>query len=151
MSTYPDKIPVVRSALVTERHISYDNQLLVTGPASVCDQILREHFADKDREEFISIMLTTGGRVCGFQVVTTGGLACSIVEPRGVFRTAILANAASIIVAHNHPSGNPDPSREDIQITAQLVEAGRIIGIPVQDHIIYTTDRFTSLAERGLV
>jgi len=68
-----------------------------------------------------------------------------------VFRTAILANAAAIICLHNHPSSNPEPSREDIRITQQLVAAGRLMGVPVHDHLILTAEGYTSLAERGLM
>ena len=75
----------------------------------------------------------------------------SIVEPRAVFQKAILENAASVICLHNHPSGNLEPSREDIRITRQLVECGRLMGIPVHDHIIIAGDGFTSLSERGLM
>jgi DNA repair protein RadC len=80
-----------------------------------------------------------------------GGLSSSVVEPRQIFKTAILANAAAVILAHQHPSGNPEPSREDIQITRQLVEAGNIMGISVHDHLIITESDFTSLTERGVI
>jgi DNA repair protein RadC len=83
--------------------------------------------------------------------VSIGGLAASIVEPRQIFKTAILANAAALILAHQHPSGNPEPSREDIRITRQLVEAGKIMGIPIHDHLIITDSQYTSLAERGVL
>ncbi len=72
-------------------------------------------------------------------MASVGGLAASVVEPRQVFKAAILANAASVIVCHNHPSGNPEPSREDIRIIRQLVEAGKLMGIPVLDHVISAT------------
>jgi DNA repair protein RadC len=68
-----------------------------------------------------------------------------------VFKAAVLANAASLLLAHNHPSGNPEPSREDVEITKRLVETGRLMGIPVHDHLIVTGDGYTSLAERGLM
>ena len=87
----------------------------------------------------------------GLSQISAGGLAASIVEPRQVFKTAILANAAAIICAHNHPSMNPEPSKEDIRITRQLVEAGQLMGIPVHDHLIIAGATYTSLAERGLM
>ena len=68
-----------------------------------------------------------------------------------MFKAAILANAAALIVAHNHPSGNPEPSREDLKVTRQLVEAGKVMGIPLHDHLILTGDGHTSFAERGLL
>jgi len=87
----------------------------------------------------------------GFEIITEGILNSSLVHPREIFRGAIVATCASIIIAHNHPSGNPEPSSEDIQITKQVTEAGKIIGIPLHDHIIFTEEAFTSFAERGLI
>jgi len=106
---------------------------------------------DLPREVFNVVLLNTAARVIRTFTASEGGLAASIVEPRIVFRRAILANAASIICLHNHPSGNSEPSKEDIQITSQLKEAGRVLGIPLQDHLIIAGDGFTSLAERGLI
>ena len=97
------------------------------------------------------VLLDTSDTVVGLAQISVGGLAASIVEPRQVFKTAILANAAAIICLHNHPSGNPEPSHEDIRITQQLVEAGKLLGIPIHDHIIIAEKTYTSLAERGLM
>lgn len=108
-------------------------------------------FKDQVRERFIVFWLDSANKVMGFEIVTEGILNSSLVHPREVFRGAIVATAASIIVAHNHPSGNPEPSSEDVVITRQLVETGKVIGIPVHDHIIFADGTFTSLAERGLI
>ena len=89
--------------------------------------------------------------IIGLSKISTGGLAASIVEPRQVFKVAILSNAAAIILAHNHPSGSPEPSSDDIRITRQLVGAGKLIGIPVHDHLVIHDHGFTSFAERGLL
>jgi DNA repair protein RadC len=97
------------------------------------------------------VLLDTAGRVTGDFTVSEGGLAASIVEPRAVFQRAVLENAAAVVCLHNHPSGNPEPSREDIQITKQLADAGRLMGIPVHDHVIIAGRGYTSLAERGLL
>lgn len=86
----------------------------------------------------------------GLHVVSVGGLAASIVEPRQVFKAAVLANAAALILAHNHPSGNPEPSKEDIQITKQLKQAAGVMGVAIHDHLIITERSYTSLANRGL-
>ncbi|HZY10932.1 MAG TPA: JAB domain-containing protein, partial [Bacteroidota bacterium] len=83
--------------------------------------------------------------------ISEGILNSSLVHPREVFKPAITEPSASIILIHNHPSGNPEPSSEDIQITRQMVEAGKIIGIPVHDHIIITAHAHTSFVERGLL
>jgi DNA repair protein RadC len=104
---------------------------------------------DLKKEVFRVVMLNTANYVTGDRIVSEGGLAVSIVEPRAVFRHAILENAAAIICLHNHPSGNPDPSREDIHITRQLVAAGRLMGVPVRDHIIIAGTSYSSFAEMG--
>ena len=108
-------------------------------------------FKDQVRERFIVFWLSSANRVIGFEVVTEGTLNASLVHPREVFRGAIVATCASIIIAHNHPSGNCEPSKEDVSITKQIVEAGKIIDINVHDHIIFTDHSFTSFAERGLL
>jgi DNA repair protein RadC len=106
---------------------------------------------DLKREVFIVVFLNTANIIIGEETVSEGGLAASIVEPRAVFQRAVLENAAGIICLHNHPSANPEPSRQDIQITRQLVEAGKLMGIPVHDHLIIAGKTYTSLAERGLM
>jgi DNA repair protein RadC len=83
--------------------------------------------------------------------LTRGTLNASLVHPREVFKVAIDSRAAAVIVVHNHPSGNPEPSQEDIETTHQLAEAGRIVGIPLTDHIIVAGRNYVSLAERGEV
>jgi DNA repair protein RadC len=108
-------------------------------------------FKQQVKERFIAFWLNSVNRVIGFEVITEGLLNSSLAHPREVFRGAIVATCASIILGHNHPSGNPEPSQEDLAITRQLVEAGKIIGIKVHDHIIYVNDTFTSFAERGLI
>lgn len=143
-------IPLVTTRLVRERMFSFPERDQVSSPADAA-AILKEYFADRDREEFICVLLDTANTITGISRISEGGLACSIVEPRQVFKTALLANAAAIIVAHNHPSGNPEPSKEDLRLTRQLTEAGKLMGIPIHDHLIITDHTFTSLAERGLM
>ena len=107
-------------------------------------------FTHQVRERFVVLWLNSANRVTGYEIITEGLLNSSLAHPREVFRGAIVATSASIILAHNHPSGNPEPSQEDISITKQIVEAGKIIGIPVHDHIIFA-DSYTSFAERGII
>lgn len=106
---------------------------------------------DRTNEVFFVLLLDAKNALKSQVEVTSGTLNASLVHPREVYKVAIDNRAASIIVVHNHPSGNPDPSREDAEITRQLAEAGRIVGIPLHDHIIVAGDRFTSLAEKGLL
>jgi DNA repair protein RadC len=106
---------------------------------------------DLHEERFKVILLDSANHIIGEKEVSRGILNSSLAHPREVFRHAIVAPAASIILLHNHPSGNPEPSTEDIQITKQIVEAGKIVGIPVHDHIIIAGRGFTSFAERGMI
>ncbi len=106
---------------------------------------------DLKHEIFKVILLDSANHYLRDVTVSEGILNSSVVHPREVFHPAILEPAASIILLHNHPSGNREPSSEDIQVTKQMVEAGKIIGIPVQDHIIITDQSYTSLAERGIL
>ena len=144
------RLPMYTTRLVREADFTFSEREQVCAPQDVA-ALLQEYFRDKDREEFLIVLLDTANTVCGLSRISAGGLAASIVEPRQVFKTAILANAAAIICLHNHPSGNPEPSREDIRITRQLVEAGKLLGIPIHDHIIIAEKTYTSLAERGLM
>ena len=143
-------LPLYTTQLVCEARFPFCERIQVSAPADVVP-ILQEYFRLKDREEMILVLLDTANTILGLSLVSVGGLAASIVEPRQVFKVAILANAAAVILAHNHPSQNPEPSREDIRITRQLVEAGQLMGIPVHDHLVIAGDTYTSLAERGLM
>jgi len=143
-------VPFFTTRLVREETFTYPEREQVSCPDDVA-AVLRAYFIDKDREEFLIVLLDTANTMIGLSRISIGGLASSIVEPRAVFRTAILSNAAAIILAHNHPSGNPEPSREDIRITRQLVEAGKLMGVPVHDHLIIADAGHTSFAERGLM
>ena len=122
----------------------------VTSPGDVA-AVYGPLMRDLKKEIFKVVFLNTANMIVGDYTVSEGGLAASIVEPRAVFQQAILENAAAIICLHNHPSGNPEPSREDIRITRQLVEAGKLMGVPVHDHLIIAGAGYTSLAERGLM
>jgi len=99
----------------------------------------------------LCIYLNTKNRILGIEVVSIGILNSSICHPREVFKGAILASAKSIILAHNHPSGDPEPSDDDITLTKRTENAGRIIGIELLDHIIIGDGSYISLRERGLV
>lgn len=106
---------------------------------------------DQTVEFFYVLVLDSMNGLKNTLQVTSGTLNASLVHPREVFKLAIDHRAASIVVVHNHPSGNPEPSREDVDITRQLAEAGKVVGIPLHDHIIIAGERHTSMAERGLL
>lgn len=126
----------------------YDARSL-RGPACVARYVHEQTEADP-QESFWVVYLDTQHRPTGTECVTRGILNASLIHPREIFRGAILAPAASIILAHNHPSGATEPSMEDLAVTRQMVQAGVVLGIPVIDHVITGEDgAFTSLAERG--
>lgn len=106
---------------------------------------------DLHHEEFWVLLLSSSNQLLREVKVSSGTLNSSLVHPRECFAEAIKARAASVLFLHNHPSGNPEPSQEDLAITRQLTEAGKILGIPVHDHVIIAGSRFASLAERGLL
>jgi len=145
-----NRLPLYSTRLVRETEFTYPTRFKVTEPSEVAT-ILHDYFSDKDREEFLIVLLDTANTVTGLSQISVGGLSSSVVEPRQIFKTAILANAAAVILAHQHPSGNSEPSREDIKITRQLVEAGEIMDVPVHDHLIITKAEYTSLANRGVI
>lgn len=109
------------------------------------------YFTSLDREEFVIIGLDGKNRTIFFNSVSVGSLNASIVHPREVFKMAILGNAASLILCHNHPSGDPVPSPEDIEITKRLVAAGELLGIKILDHIIFGDGEYKSFADSGLI
>lgn len=123
-------------------------------PAAVA-RFLRTVFADldQDQEHFVVVALNQRIEVTGYKVCHSGGMASSLVDPKIIFRNALLLGAAAIIVAHNHPSGNPEPSPEDISVTRRLKDAGDILGVRVLDHIIVMQGSvdFVSLHERGIL
>jgi len=106
---------------------------------------------DLRKEVFKVILLNRANRLIKDVTISEGTLEASIVHPRDVFREALLEPAAGIILIHNHPSGNPSPSEEDLRITKQLTEAGRLLGIKVYDHIILAGESYRSLADEGLI
>ncbi len=122
----------------------------VNSPADVA-KVFAPSMRDLPREVFKVVLLNTANVIMGDFNASEGGLAASIVEPRLVFKRAILEDAAAVICLHNHPSGNPEPSREDIRVTRQLIDAGKLMGIPVHDHLIIAGTTYTSFAERGLM
>ncbi len=106
---------------------------------------------EKPEEHFCILCLNTKNRIAGVHTISIGCLNSAMVHPREVYKAAALNNAASIILLHNHPSGDTTPSREDMKMTKRLVEAGEIMGITVLDHLIIGEDEYTSFKERGLL
>lgn len=121
----------------------------VAGPRDVYDRCAPS-LRDQKQEEFRVLLLNTQHAIVREVVVTRGTLDMSVVHPREVFRTAIQESAAAVILVHNHPSGDPAPSAEDRAVTRQLAEAGRLLGIPVLDHVVIGDGTYVSFVEAGL-
>jgi DNA repair protein RadC len=129
---------------------SMSDTITIRSPQDVSTYLM-EDLRYLQKEHFVCLFLNTKNHVIGQETLSMGSLNASIVHPREVFRAAIKRSSASIICVHNHPSGDPTPSPEDIQMTARLVEAGQIIGIEVLDHIILGDQNFISLKEKGFM
>jgi DNA repair protein RadC len=128
----------------------FAHRLVVTSPATLA-RMMAPRLRHRRTESFHVLLLNTANQVIRDVTVSEGSLNACIIHPREVFRIAIAENAAAVILMHNHPSGNTEPSHEDIRITRQLVEAGRVVDIRVLDHVIIGGDDFTSFADRNLL
>jgi DNA repair protein RadC len=122
----------------------------IKNPESVVKAI-RSSIKDKAKEHFKLILLNPRNKIIGISTISIGTLNASLVHPREVFKDAIVHSAASVVLAHNHPSGDPEPSGDDLKITKKLVDSGKILGIEVLDHIIIGKERFKSFKEEGLI
>lgn len=140
-------VPVYGVRLVREAVVSYEP---ITSPDDIA-KILIDRLSDHSREVFEIVMLDAKLRPIGIHTVSIGIINGAMVECREVFQAAILANAASIVVGHNHPSGDPTPSMTDLATTRTLIEAGKIIGINVLDHIVIGANRHYSMAKNRVV
>ena len=110
-------------------------------------ELVKDELVNSDREILLSVMLTVKNDLIGVETVSIGSITASTTTPRDIFKSAILANAVAIIVCHNHPSGELIPSKNDIEITKQLIAAGDILGIKVLDHLIVSIQGYKSLRD----
>lgn len=120
----------------------------IKSPESVV-KVIRATIKDKAKEHFKLVLLNTRNKIISITNVSVGTLNTNLVHPREVFKDAIIHNAASVILVHNHPSNDPEPSEDDLEITKRLVKAGKILGIEVIDHIIITQNGFLSFKEKS--
>jgi len=141
-----------RVALVKEKAGKYELPEKVSSPDQVYKAITILTNAEEEAQEVFGILvLNIKNKIVAVHEISRGILNSSMVHPREVFKPAILHNAAAIVCFHNHPSGDPEPSKDDILITHRLVEAGKIMGIEVFDHIIVGDNGYVSLKERGVI
>lgn len=127
-----------------------DEKIVISNPADVA-KIVGPRLNHKQKEHFLLLSLDPRNTVKKISEITVGILDSSLIHPREVFKEAIQSLASSIILVHNHPSGNPDPSEADIEITKKMVETGSIVGIQVLDHIITANQEFYSFQEKGFI
>ncbi|WP_148325187.1 JAB domain-containing protein [Paraclostridium bifermentans] len=136
------KMEKVKSMLVENKQISSPNDVFT---------IVNKYLDRTDREHLVLLTLDIKNKITSINTVSIGSINTSIVHPREVFKTAILSNASSVILTHNHPSGDVTPSKEDIDITNRIKECGRILGIELLDHVIIGNDKYSSLKEKGII
>jgi DNA repair protein RadC len=148
-----DKAATLAAAFELSRRILSQPKWLfnkkITSPQDIGD-IFIPILRDEVKEKFLVVCLNSSNKIIKQETISVGNLNSSVVHPREIFKVAIDNNSASIILIHNHPSGNPEPSNEDIRITKKLVESGKILDIPVFDHLIIAGETYTSFVEKRL-
>ena len=149
----PAKAVQLKAAVELSRRLALasDGRPQVVDSLDAAAALLRPHLLDKKKEHFVALLLDNRHRLIRLSPIAVGSLSATLVHPRELFKEAIAASAAAVIVAHNHPSGDPAPSEHDAQLTARLVEAGELIGIEVLDHLIVGVDGVVSLRAQGLL
>ncbi len=149
-----DKAATLLAAFELNRRIQsqtkWFSESKITSPKEIAE-IFIPLLKDELKEKFILICLNSANKIIKFETISIGNLNSSVVHPREIFKAAIENSSASIILLHNHPSGNPEPSNEDIAITKKLVEGGKILDIPVFDHIIIAGITYTSFVEKKII
>lgn len=148
----PAKAVGIKAAIEMGRRIAGDvhSRIPIKSPEDVVSMTMEE-MKYYDREHFRVMYLDRKGGLLKMEDVSVGGLHSSIVHPREVFKTAVKKSAASMILVHNHPSGDPTPSQEDIDITHRLLEAGKLMGIEIIDHVVIGDNKYCSLKAKGLI
>ena len=145
----PYRLPRYRVSLVREGSCVSDHNA-IKSPEDVF-WLVSADFTEAAVEMAMMLAMDTKNKVIGVFTISIGSLNASIIHPRDVFQRAILSNAASVILVHNHPSGDPTPSPEDVELTSKLVEAGKMLDIAVLDHVIIGDGKYASLKEKGLM
>lgn len=130
--------------------LTYEDRFVIRSPKDGADYVMEE-MRFLSQEHFVCLYLNTKNQVLHKQTVFIGSLNASIVHPREVYKEALKRSAASLICIHNHPSGDPSPSREDIEVTKRLSECGKVLGIELLDHLIIGEQKYVSLKEKGYI
>ena len=149
-----DKAATLAAAFELSRRILSQAKSLsnrkITSPQDIAEFFI-PLLRDEIKEKFIVVCLNSSNKITSYETISVGNLNSSVVHPREVFKVAIDNSSANIILIHNHPSGNPEPSNEDIRITKKIVEAGKILDILVFDHLIIAAETYTSFVEKRLI
>ena len=132
-------VQLVRLYAVKEKELPYGKKEL--------NDLSRQILKNQDREYILAIAMDARTKPVAVEIVAIGTVNQAVIEPRDLFKYAIISNAAGVVMVHNHPSGNPSPSEEDYKITAKINDAGRLLGIPLLDHIIVGDDSYFSFKE----
>ncbi|MFC0416806.1 DNA repair protein RadC [Cytobacillus solani] len=143
------RVSIVSVKLVRESSILYERRS-IRSPQDAYD-LFKSFLEDKDREHFIVVSLDTKNQPVSINIYHIGSLNANIFSPCEVMKSAILSSAASIMVAHNHPTGETTESREDVEVTKRLAEAGKLMGIELLDHLIIGDGKYTSMKEKGYI
>jgi len=143
------RLNVVTLKMVRERTLP--SEVKKVGSPDDAVTIFAAYLDGADREHFVAMYLDTKHQVTALHTVSIGSLNATVVHPREVFKGALLANAAALVVAHNHPSGDPTPSEEDVQVTNRLAAAAKVLGIELLDHVVLGHQCHVSFRERGLL
>jgi len=157
MKTYEEQIfsgkPLYDVKLVKDDEVeyTYEDKVKAGNPKAVADFLRKGFFGGSTVEKMVLVLLDTSMHIIGAVKISEGSINQSVIEPRKIFQAAILSNAHSILLAHNHPSGNPEPSRADVEVTEDVKEAGDVMGIELVDHVIVTDDTHTSLVSEMLM
>jgi len=149
----PAKAAQLKAALEIGRRVaslSESEKPVIKGPEDAAVMVMEE-MRHLDKENFCALILNTRHQVVAKETISVGTLNSSVIHPRELFKTAIKRSAAAVILVHNHPSGDPTPSREDREVTRRLQEAGSIIGIEVLDHLIIGDNKFVSFKKKGML
>ena len=149
----PAKAAQIKAALELGKRVATNaagQRAVIKTPEDAAGLVMEE-MRHLDREHFRALLLNAKNQVIGQEVISIGTLNSSAVHPRELFKNAIKRSAAAIILIHNHPSGDPSPSREDIEVTRRLLEVGHLVGIEILDHLVIGDNQFNSLRAKGLL
>ncbi|MGL4982336.1 MAG: RadC family protein [Treponemataceae bacterium] len=139
---------IIAAAVELGKRLNAHNEVRISQPRDIIPMV--QHYALEQQEHFLCVLLNGAHVIQKIQVVSIGTLNHTIIHPREIFASAIQERSAAVIICHNHPSGQKEPSNEDIKVTERLLQASRILGITLLDHIILTRNAFFSFAEENL-